>query len=93
MDMAKLNKNRDEMIAGVRQAEKEAFDHYESIREKLKLDEKLKSLEGDEKVAYLESKLFAKKSVVFLTRSRHDSRIFLAVFEFYLTQFQTNFLK
>lgn len=74
---ANLNQVRDEMIAKVREVQKEAVELYETrLRDQLNNDETFKGLDlAEEKENYLHSKLFANKSIGFFRRSRIFSLI------------------
>lgn len=87
-----LNQIRDEMIKATREVEAQTLAHYEkTIRNELKLDETLKTLEGNDRKEYLHSKLFSYKYAVLLIYYPKYERIFpnlvlLIVNGFYFTK-------
>lgn len=83
-----LNRDRDEIMVEVRQAERETFEFYEtSLKAELKHDKTIKNLElkGNKKalLSYLESKLFANKSIGLFRRS---NTLCVIIFDFYVDQ-------
>lgn len=87
-----LNARRDEMIAIVKRLNVEAIEFYETtMKQQLKNDEYLATLEksSQERLEYLERKLFAKKFVVFLPYLWRS----LVVIDFYLKKSYREILK
>lgn len=89
-----MNRTRDEMIDEVKRAEHETFELYE-----MKLRNELTSVKNEastiNKLDYLESRLFANNSVVFVSYALEGNRseLCLLIFDVYLNKTERELLK
>ena len=98
-----LNQKRDEYISEIKKAEKEAFEHFESIKSELRVLDK--SAREEEIERDLKSRLFEKKSMFIWSvddnpklgiewaKKPFPFKLLLFVFDFYLNKNEQELLK